>query len=119
VPCPGPPAGTGDPPAPPQDALERERVALVGIEAELAGRLRAVLDDEDCEVTALADTDVLLERVTEGALDLVVIDLDSMGAEPGGITAEIKGASPQTMVMPLSGAVVRRDRHRGDAGGGL
>jgi len=77
-------------------------VALVGVEAELAGRLRAILDDEGCEVMALADTDVLLERVAEGALDLVVIDLDSMGAEPGGITAEIKGASPQTMVMPLS-----------------
>ena len=99
---PGPLAGTGDPLAPAQGALESERVALVGIDAELAGRLRAILDDEGCEVMALADTDVLLERVTEGALDLVVIDLDSMGAEPGGITSEIKGASPQTMVMPLS-----------------
>ncbi len=81
---------------------EPETVALVGIDAALAGGLRALLAEQGCEIVAPGDTADLLERAAEHVLDLVVIDIDALGAEPGTVTAEIKRVAPQTMVMPLS-----------------
>ena len=86
------------------DEHERLRVALVGIDEELGADLRALLGEENCEVVTPADTADLLARAGESALDLVLIDLDAMGAAPGPLTAQIKAAAPQTMVMPFSRA---------------
>ncbi|MFW6108176.1 MAG: ATP-binding protein [bacterium] len=96
-------AGTLDRPEAGDAAQDRQRVALVGVDAELAELLGGLLDEERCETVALADAPALLERAADQALDLVLIDIDAMGAEPGATTAEIKRVAPQTMVMPLSG----------------
>jgi len=89
-----------------RDALpgehELQRVAFVGIEPALDAPLRDILTHENCEIVTPADTADLLERARDNTLDLVLIDIDAIGAEPGRITAEIKAAAPQTMVMPLS-----------------
>ena len=81
-----------------------QAVALVGVDGDLDAVLRAILADEGCDVVALRDTEDLLGRAEEGALDLVLVDVDSLAAEPGPLTAEIKKVAPRTMVMPLSAA---------------
>ncbi len=102
-PRPVPPASTQDALAEIQAGDEAETVALVGLDEALAATVRGILTEEACEIVLPADTADLLERAAEHDLDLVVVDIDAIGAEPGALTAEIKRVAPQTMVMPLSG----------------
>ncbi|MFP4058749.1 MAG: ATP-binding protein [Candidatus Brocadiia bacterium] len=87
-------------PLPPEG--DRQRVALVGIDEALRDTLRPILKDGQCEVLSPPDRAALLELAQENTLDLVLVDLDALGAEPGPLTRDIKSVAPQTMVMPVS-----------------
>jgi len=82
---------------------DQQCAALLGLDDELAERVRGVLAEERCTVVAASNADELLERVQEDALDLVLVDVDAVGVEPGELTRRVKSVAPQTMVMPLSG----------------
>ena len=99
-PSPAPGSRSSGPPAGP--AGERQCAALLGLAAELDQRVRSVLAEEGCQVAVVASAAQLLERVQEDAFDLVLVDVDAIGAEPGELTRQIKSVAPQTMVMPLS-----------------
>jgi len=73
------------------------------VSEELETYLRSILSEDDCEVVVASDSADLLERVQENTVDLVLVDVDAIGAEPGRLTREIKSVAPQTMVMPISG----------------
>jgi len=92
----GPPQGL-----PPEG--ERQRAALVGVSEELEAQLRAILGEEGCDVVVPADIAELIERARENTLDLALIDIDTIRAQPGALTRELKSVAPQTMVMPISG----------------
>ncbi len=83
--------------------VERQRAALVGISEDLEAHLRTILAEEGCDVVVPASLADLVERARENTLDLALIDIDAMNAQPGALTREIKSVAPQTMVMPLSG----------------
>ena len=76
--------------------------ALLGLSEELAEQVRAILAEEQCATVAATGVAELLERVQEDAFDLVLVDVDAIGAEPGALTRQIKSVAPQTMVMPIS-----------------
>jgi PAS domain S-box-containing protein len=97
---PSPPGAAGE--SLPPDA-DRQRAALVGIGDELEASLRSILQEEGCEIVQPPHVAALLELARENAVDLVLVDLDAIGAEPGQLARDIKSVAPQTMVMPISG----------------
>ncbi len=78
------------------------RVGLVGLAGEEAAKARAALAQEGCAVEACADADGLLARLREGAFDLTLADVDSLGVGPGEFIRRVKRAAPQTTVFVLS-----------------
>jgi two-component system NtrC family sensor kinase len=81
---------------------ERQSAALLGLGAELEDQIRSILKEEGCEAVTPTDAVDLLDRAQESSLDLVLVDIDAVGAAPGELTRRIKSVAPQTMVMPLS-----------------
>ena len=98
--------GTSSQPAPYDDApsaeLEPQRVAMVGVVGDLDRGLRQILAAERCAVVVPPDVPTLIRQVADHAIDLAIVDTDSLGADPGQLTRAVKAASAQTIVMLLS-----------------
>jgi len=83
--------------------VEPLRIALVGLDGDTAGGVRATLEGVPCELWACGLLDEAIQQAQAGRFDLVMGDIDALGIGGGDFTRRVKSATPGAMVIVVSG----------------